>query len=225
MSKTTLVTFDVYMALLDIQGGLADAFAQAASISNSEASGMVALWRAKQMERAASSNALAGSHTSFRDCTTMALSYVSKRHNLHIPADAVELLIDAWAYLKPWPEADAALQAIRAKGYQIAILSNGDQAMLERVAAQFSTPFDHVFSAESAGFYKPHPSVYDLPKLKANIATDATVHVAGSGNDVLGAVAYGMQCIWSNRVGDVLVDERFPPTHEVSQLGAIAQLL
>jgi len=57
-----LVTFDVYMALMDIGGTLAPKVANEFGISTDTASAFVTLWRTKQMERAASSNAMALDH-------------------------------------------------------------------------------------------------------------------------------------------------------------------
>ncbi|MFT5173760.1 MAG: 2-haloacid dehalogenase [Gammaproteobacteria bacterium] len=225
MRRPELVTFDVYMALLDIQGGMVPVFAQATG-ANEEACGvMVAAWRAKQMERAASSNSLELGRTSFRQCTELGLDYVCARYALQVSAQVRQQLVSAWDTLTPWPEADAALRAIKAKGYAIAILSNGDQSMLEALAAQFTTRFDHVLSSETAGKYKPHPSVYALPQQRLGIATDDTLHVAGSANDVLGTVAFGMACVWSNKGADVLVDPAYPPTHEISTLAQLPALL
>lgn len=220
-----LVTFDVYMALLDIQGTLTPLFAEACGVGDDRAGALVALWRARQMERAASSNSLAGAHTPFRDCTAMALDHVCRRHGLALSASRRTALIEAWGSLRPWPEADAALAAVRSRGLAIAILSNGDQATLEAVAAGFTTPFDHVLSAATAGHYKPHPAVYELPRARLGIPVEATLHVAGSANDVLGAIAFGMRCVWSNRGADVLLDPAFEPTHEIADLGALADLL
>lgn len=225
MANPTLITFDVYMALLDIQGGLSDAFAEAAKLPLAQAHSMVALWRTKQMERAASSNALGLGHTLFQACTEMSLDYVAARHDLNISASARTQLVQSWSSLQPWPEADAALAAVKARGYQIAILSNGDQQMLDSVAAQFSTSFDHVLSAETVAHYKPHPDIYALPATQLGIAGEATVHVAGSANDVLGAVAFGLRCVWSNRNNEPLVDPHFPPTHQIQKLTELAAVL
>ena len=225
MAGWKLVTFDVYMALLDIQGGLTSTFAQSCRIAEQAAGAMVSLWRAKQMECAASSNALDMGRTPFRDCTAMALDYVCARHSIQLCAAARHRLVHAWDSLTPWPEADGALAALKAKGYDIAILSNGDQDMLDKVAARFETRFDYVLSSQSAGKYKPHPSIYALPQRKLGIAMADTIHVAGSANDVLGAIAYGMACIWSNKLQDKLVDSRYPPTYEVANLSRLTDVL
>lgn len=225
MRRPELVTFDVYMALLDIQGGMVPVFAQATGVSEEACGAMVATWRAKQMERAASSNSLELARTSFRQCTVLGLDYVCARYALEVTAQVRDQLVSAWDTLAPWPEADAALRAVKAKGYTIAILSNGDQSMLEALASQFTTPFDHVLSSESAGKYKPHPSMYALPRQRLGIAKKDTLHVAGSANDVLGAVAFGMDCIWSNRAAEVLVDPAYPPKHVISTLAQLPALL
>ena len=225
MAKPDLVTFDVYMALLDIEGSLAPAVAQALDLPPAAATDFVRLWRAKQMERAAISNSLEKERTSFRDATGMGLDYVAAKYGLEIVPDTRARLVAAWDDLNPWPEADAAVSAVKAKGYKTAILSNGDQDMLEAVARHFSAGFDHILSSESAGKYKPHPAVYDLPTTLLGIAMDGVLHVAGSPNDVLGAVAAGMPCVWSNRHGDILLDPRYAPQAEFSDLSGVPELL
>ncbi len=224
--NTKLVTYDVYMALLDIEGSLVPVVQEALNVDLEPATAFVRLWRAKQMERAAISNSLAKERTSFRECSAMALDYCLGRHHCAPSPETRSALVFAWDTIKPWPDADAAVAAVKAKGCQTAILSNGDQTMLEAVARSFSAnTFDHVLSSESAGHYKPHPSVYDLPEKILGVAKTDTVHVAGSANDVLGTIAAGMQCIWSNRYADQLLDPAYPPTHEVSTLSAVADLI
>ncbi len=225
MTAPSLVTFDVYMALLDIEGSLTPVVSETLGLPQEKAAGFVRNWRAKQMERAAISNSLEQERTSFRDATGMALDYVAARNGIVIPADTRDALILGWDALQPWPEADAAVAAVKAKGYATAILSNGDQDMLDAVAGNFTATFDHVLSSETAGKYKPHPAVYDLPTTVLGIAKGDVLHVAGSANDVLGAVAAGMACAWSNRHGDRILDPRYPPTHELSDLSGVPDLL
>ena len=225
MTKPKLVTFDVYMALLDIEGSLVPVVRETLGLSAADATPFVRTWRAKQMERAASSNSLELKRTSFRDATRMALDYVAGRSGMDIAADTRNALVLAWDKLNPWPEADAAIAAVKAKGCQTAILSNGDQDMLEAVAGNFASGFDHVLSSESAGKYKPHPSVYDLPTKLLGITKADVLHVAGSPNDVLGAIAAGMTCVWSNRHKDRLLDPDFPATRELLNLSGVPDLL
>lgn len=226
MPLPKLVTFDVYMALLDIEGSLVPAVEEALSLPTEAATAFVRLWRGKQMERAAISNTLQKGRTSFRDCSAMALDYCLGRHKLSVTPDVRWSLVLAWDAMRPWPDADAAIAAIKAKGCKTAILSNGDQGMLEAVARNFSAgAFDHILSSESAGHYKPHPAVYELPTSALGIAKSDVLHVAGSANDVLGTIAAGMRCVWSNRHADLVLDPAYPPTYEVANLGEVAPLL
>jgi len=225
MTPIKLVTFDVYMALLDIEGSLTPVVMNVLNQPQEQATAFVRNWRAKQMERAAISNSLERERTSFRDATGMALDYVAARNGITIQASTRDALILAWDTLQPWPEADAAVAAVKAKGCATAILSNGDQDMLEAVARNFTAGFDHILSSETAGKYKPHPAVYDLPTTVLGIAKGDVLHVAGSPNDVLGAVAAGMACAWSNRHGDRVLDPRYPPTHELADLSGVPSLL
>ena len=225
MKTPALVTFDVYAALLDIEGTLVSLVSDALNLAAAEATPLVRLWRAKQLERAATSNSLGGPRTSFRDCTAMALDYVARRHDLDIPQSQRRNLCAAWDRLNPWPDAVQTIENLNARGITTAVLSNGDQDMLEAVVAHIKAPFDHVLSSETCGVYKPHPDIYALPAKTLGVPVEVTVHVAGGANDVLGAKVFGMTCIWSNRLGDVLVDPAYPPDHEVTCLADIARLL
>ena len=214
------------MALLDIEGSLVPVVQKTLDLDTKLSTAFVGLWRTKQMERAATSNSLGNRRTSFRECTSMALDYCLGHHKMTLMPDIHRDLVFAWDTMQPWPEADAAIAAVKAMGYQNAILSNGDQNMLEAVARSFSpNTFDHILSSETAGYYKPHPSVYELPTTALGIAKNDIVHVAGSSNDVLGTIASGIKCIWSNRRADLLLDCAYPPTHETSNLTGIVDLI
>lgn len=206
-----LVSFDVYMALMDIVGTLSPVVSRELSLSGDDATGFVALWRAKQMERAASSNSMAQGHVLFSDCTAMALEYSLSSYGVDCDDRTRSALIDAWGLLNPWPEANAVIAALNDADIPVAILSNGDQAMLEATATRFNAHFDHILSAQTAGKYKPHEDVYALPEAVLGIDRSRVLHVAGSPNDVLGAIAAGMPCVWSNRKAESLVDARFKP--------------
>lgn len=213
------------MALLDIEGSLVPLVADAFNIDTDKALTLVRMWRAKQMERAAASNALGLERTSFREATRLGLEYVVNRYELKIEPKNKDRLVLAWDSLDPWPEARSVIKQVKARGYQTAILSNGDQNMLDAVAAPFGSALDHVLSSESAGKYKPDPAVYALPANELGISALSVVHVAGSPNDVLGATACGMPCVWSNRSGDVLLDPAFPPLAEFPNLEGVLQFL
>ena len=136
MATPKLVTFDVYIALLDIEGSLVPVVRETLGLSEEEAVPFVRTWRAKQMERAASSNSLERERTRFRDATRMGLDYVAGRAGIEIDNATHDALVFAWDRMNPWSEADGVVAAVKAKGCATAILSNGDHAL--RAAARSS---------------------------------------------------------------------------------------
>ena len=95
--------------------------------------------------------------------------------------------------------------------------------MLEAIAAQLDTPFDHIFSSEQCGLYKPHPSVYGIPG--RTLGVENYLHVAGSANDVVGARAAGVSCYWSNRQGDRVALPDYAANYQGSDLTGILAII
>ncbi|MEC5322842.1 hypothetical protein [Aurantimonas sp. A3-2-R12] len=88
-----------------------------------------------------------------------------------------------------------------------------------------ATPSDHVFSSEHAGRYKPHPAVYRLPQQRLGLSPADILHVAGSRTDALGAAAAGLECFWSNRADDAVLDPRYAPTYDRRDLTDLTAIL
>lgn len=78
-----------------------------------------------------------------------------------------------------------------------------------------------MLSSETAGWNKPHLSVYALPREKWSIEPQDTLYVAGGAMDVIGTVSAGVACLWSNRTGDRLLDLAFAPEHEYASLDGV----
>lgn len=218
-----LITFDAYAALVDYRSSLLPVVETIPGIDKKHASDFLELWRARQLGAAVLSNALEQGRIPFRECTALGLDYALNCYGLSVDNGARDKLIQAWYPLTPWPEAEQILTALRAKKYRLAILSNGDQDMLEALAARFETPFDHILSSEQCGVYKPHPRVYGLPFHELGI--EKYLHVAGSPSDAIGATAAGVSCYWSNRQGDTVVLPDFRPDYQGPDLSGILDVL
>ena len=225
MSHTLqLITFDVYAALFDVEGSLVPVLNRTLG-TQTEALPLVRTWRNKQLEYALISNSLQRGRLSFRVATRRALDYALGRAGLDISEATRGEMVEAWNQLRPWPEADQVLAAVKAKGYRIGALSNGDEAMLRAVLAGLATPFDDIFASDQAGYYKPHPSMYALPLKAHGLAPGQVLHVAGSATDVLGARSAGLPCAWSNRNHDRVLDPANHANHEFADLRGLLDLL
>jgi 2-haloacid dehalogenase len=221
--QAKLITFDVFSALVDYRASLLPVVATIPGLASDDSDRFLELWRTRQLAVAAISNSLQRGRISFHDCTGLALDYGLRHFDLSVDATMRNDLIRAWYALAPWPEADQVLAACRENGCRLAILSNGDQGMLEALAGGFQTSFDDIFSSEHCGVYKPHPDMYAMP-VRA-LGVEDYLHVAGSPNDAIGAGAAGVTCYWSNRQGDQVLLPEFAPDHQGPDLRGVLQIL
>jgi 2-haloacid dehalogenase len=219
-----LITFDVYTALFDIESSLTPVVSAALG-SDVDALSFVRAWRRKQMECVLISNSLQQPRLSFESITRRALDDTLARAHRDLAEAARTDLMDAWRALEPWPEAAAVLASVKARGYAVGLLSNGDRGMLQALLTRLPPVVDHVFSTEEAGYYKPHPQVYALPLRLLSLTAADVLHVAGSMADVIGTKAAGLPCAWSNRLGEPLLDGRYPPDYEMPDLGRLLEIL
>jgi 2-haloacid dehalogenase len=224
MVTTKLITFDAYTALVDYESGLVLAIRRACG-EGIDAVTLVRVWRAKQLEYAQISNSLQRGRISFRLITRRAMDYTFARAGVELTPEQGRELEAAWDRLPPWPEALETLSQLRARGYQLGMLSNGDEEMLRALARGIGFDFDHVLASDHAGHYKPHPSIYALPRERLGFADTEVLHVAGSGNDVLGAKLAGMTCAWSNRHGDRMLDPGVRADREMRDLAGLLEFL
>lgn len=221
-----LITVDIFSAALDIEGSAAPAVQQILDTTPEEGLRFFRLWRQRQWDYLLLSSCMGKEHLSYKDITAATLSYTQKKLGYtQLEQGAVEQLMALWYRFRAWPEAKQALDALRAKGYRVAMLSNGDDDMLRSLQAFNDLAFDAVFSAEQAGCYKPCPGIYMLPREKTGISPQRLLHVAGSVYDMMGAKAAGLHCAWVNRTGEYSIDSRYQPDIQVAALDELAGLL
>jgi 2-haloacid dehalogenase len=222
--KYRLVTFDVYSALFDYRSSLLpllkDVLPEAV-----DHSALLQTWRSRQLELTLISNSLQRERISFRVATRLALDYALNRAKQPLPESTRRALVEAWDGLKPWPEAEEVLNVVQARHYPIAVLSNGDQAMLRVLMGTLSVGVDHFFASDHAGYYKPHPAIYLLPLKALGLEANQVLHVAGGANDVMGAKSAGLPCAWSNRNGDQVLDPTFSADYEFRDLRGLLGIL
>ena len=197
-----LCVFDAYGTIFDV-----DAAARILAARDEGAAlaahwpALSQLWRRKQLEyswlRAAS-----GHHADFWTVTEQALDWTLA--SLALPALfplRAQLLKLYWE-LPAFPEASAALGALRARGHMLAMLSNGTPAMLDAAvsAAGLSRVFDALLSVEEVGRFKPAPEVYDLVETRFGTHPSEVLFISANGWDAAAAAAHGFRTVWLNRV-------------------------
>ncbi|MDA0981698.1 MAG: HAD-IA family hydrolase [Proteobacteria bacterium] len=117
-----------------------------------------------------------------------------------LTAEHADTLESIWDELKPWDDAREFLAALATK-YRLGVVTNCSERLGRRAAAAIGVPFDVVVTSERAGFYKPNPVPYRLALAELGLHPDCVTFVAGSGFDLIGTAAIGMQTLWHNRAG------------------------
>ena len=219
-----LITFDVYTALFDIEGSLIPVIHNLFK-DHVDAIELVRLWRRKQLEYALISNSLQQGRVPFADITRRALDYALSRAKVDLIETSRQSLIAQWDQLQLWPEAEQVLVEVKQRGYMVGLLSNGDEGMLQALASRTPIQCDHIFASEYARYYKPHPSVYELPLKALRLRSNQVLHVAGSATDVMGTKAAGLPCAWSNRRHDKVLDDKYRADYEFENLLGLLNVL
>jgi 2-haloacid dehalogenase len=212
--------FDAYGTLFDVHA----AIARHRDAAGREADRFSEIWRTKQLEYAWMLSA-AGHYVDFWTLTERALDYAFAR----VPAVDRALrkaLLDAYFKLEAFPDARAALTALKAKGMRTAILSNGNPRMLEGAvtAAGIGGDLDAVFSVDTIRIYKPRMEVYALVTEAFELAPADVAFVSSNRWDVMGATAFGFRCVWVNRANAPEEYPEFAPVKVVRELSALATL-
>jgi 2-haloacid dehalogenase len=212
--------FDAYGTLFDVHA----AIARHRNAAGPEADRFSEIWRTKQLEYAWMLSA-AGHYVDFWTLTERALDHAFAR----CPAVDRSLraaLLDAYFKLDAFPDARAALAALKAKGLRTAILSNGNPRMLEAAvaAANVGADLDAVLSVDAIRTYKPRREVYRLVTDAFSLQPVEVAFVSSNRWDVMGAAAFGFRCVWVNRADAPEEYPEFAPVKVVRDLAALATL-
>ena len=218
---TQAVVFDAYGTLYDVA-----ALSQACVGIAADPSGFVALWRAKQLEYAFL-RALMRRYADFWAVTRDALRYTATASGTALTPEQQTALLEAWYQVKPFPDVLPALRELRARGLQLAILSNGSPPMLERLvrATGLAGMFGRLLSVDAVQTYKPDPPVYALIERELHASPEATLFVSSNFWDVSGARAFGLPVAWVNRAGAPPDELGQQPTHVLRSLAELQALV
>lgn len=180
--------FDVHSAVRKHADRLGDAGARVSEI-----------WRNKQLEYSWT-RTLIGKHLDFWELTRQGLDFALAATGTSDP-ETRDTLISAYRTLDCYPEVPEVLAALKKRGAQLAILSNGTPRMLADAvqSAGLTKLLDHVLSIEQIGRYKPLAEVYAIATAKLGLKPADIAFQSSNRWDIAGAVAFGMQCHWINR--------------------------
>jgi 2-haloacid dehalogenase len=217
LSGLRTVLFDAYGTLFDVNA----ATARCRDALGDQAEKLSALWRAKQLEYSWL-RSLRGDFADFWHVTGEALDYAMEVVGLEDPALRSRLM-ELYFVLGAYPEVPGVLRELKAAGARTAILSNGSVSMLV-AAVQSAGVHDlvgEIISADAAGIFKPHPSVYQLAVDRLHLPAEKMLFISSNTWDASAAARFGFRVVWIDRAGGRL--DRLPG-EPVARLASLAEL-
>src|SRR5664279_4344995 len=172
-NSTHIFVFDAYGTLFDVHAAIGGF----RSVMGPDADRMSEIWRTKQLEYTWTLT-LAGHYADFWTLTERALDYSLARVP-SVPKALKQRLLDAYFKLDAFPDARAALRALKQQGNKTGILSNGSPNMLKGAvdAAGIGGDLDAVLSVDVLKMFKPRPEVYRLVTDHYRCAADEVTFV------------------------------------------------
>ena len=194
---------DIEAFAFDAYGTLFDVFSVTAlceELFPGSGDALAQRWRAKQLQYSLL-RSLMGRHRDFWLVTGDALVYAARSLDLDLTAARRARLMDAYLSLEAFPDVRPGLDALRARGVRLAILSNGEPRMLEAAArsAGIDTLLDTIISVEEVKIFKVSPRVYNLGPERLGVGRSALGFVSSNAWDIAGAASAGLTTFWIQR--------------------------
>ncbi len=168
---------------------------------------MSELWRSKQVEYTFR-RGLMRQYEDFGVCTKQALVYASHVLGIELSEEEQEKLIEEYENLRPFPDVQVGLEAMRSKDHTLVAFSNGVETtartLLER--AGVLPCLEGVISVDDLRTFKPDPQVYLYLAGRLQRRPEETWLVSSNPFDVIGAKAAGLRAAWTQRSPDVQFD-------------------
>ena len=189
------VVFDAYGTLYDVQSVAAvteDTFPGYGDL-------ITQVWRLKQLEYSWL-RSLMRRYVDFAFVTRDSLAYTLRVLGLKYDGAAFERIIEKYLDLDLYPDAAAALAAM--KDRKLAILSNGSPDMLNELVR--NSGLDRVLKAtisvDADKIFKPSPDAYRLIEKTLGVPPASVLFVSSNPWDACGAKAFGLNVAWIERV-------------------------
>jgi 2-haloalkanoic acid dehalogenase type II len=218
-SDFDIITFDCYGTLIDWESGITDAF-------QSEAGRDGVSLRPDQIINAYMLEeplVESKSYRRYREVLGETALRVASRLGWELAAERAGFLAESLPHWSPFADTNPALERL-ARRFQLGILSNIDDDLLEATRSQFSVNFDLIVTAQQVSSYKPGLAHFNEAMLR--VRGKRLLHAAQSYfHDVVPASKLDLPVVWVNRNAASAEQGGPVPTHEVRNLTELADFL
>ena len=190
------VSFDCYGTLVDWETGISDAaaalFARHGVRRTKEE--ILAMFSDAEPRVQSSSKFL-----EYRRVLGDVMEIMAWEASIRLPRTEADYLADSLPDWPVFPDAAAALKAMQAK-YKLAVISNVDDDLFARTAANLGIAFDAVITSQQAGSYKPALRNFRFAQERLGVENSHWLHVGESlFHDIGPANLLGIESVWVNR--------------------------
>jgi 2-haloacid dehalogenase len=187
-------TFDCYGTLIDWNAGIGAVLER--------------LWGAEEAPRLLrryhelEPEVQAESYRSYAEVLSLTLERLAYEVGYGIPEGESGVLAHSLPDWPPYPEAPEALEELRRRGWNLAILSNVDRALIVESERRLGVPIDLIVTADDVGSYKPAHGHFERFFESTTADKEHHVHVGASlFHDVAPANEFGLKSVWIDRRG------------------------
>ncbi len=221
----THLTFDCYGTLIDWESGILNALrpvldGHGVSVSDKELLRLFTTFEAEQE---------AGSYQPYRKVLSNVMAGIGAALGFEPSPGDLEQLPDSLKDWLPFPDTVAALTILKSR-FQLAIISNIDDALFAATARRLQVAFDAIITAEQVRSYKPARRNFRAALTRLGAAPRQVLHVAQSlYHDHVPAKELGLPTVWvkrSSRLGEwgLALPADIRPDLEVPDLKTLTDL-
>lgn len=194
-SKYGVITFDCYGTLIDWESGMLAALKPLLAQHNVTLDDEQILEKYARFE----SDLEKGEYKQYREILKTVVQRFGEEFGFTPSVAEQNFLPDSIQHWQPFADTIAALQQLK-QSFQLAIISNIDDALFADTARRLTVPFDYVITAEQVQSYKPSLNNFQQAIARMGLPPDRILHAAGSiYHDILPASSLGLTTVWVNR--------------------------
>ena len=208
-------TFDCYGTLVDWNAGIRGVLERLYGVEQAPE----LLQRYHELEP----QVQAEEYRSYGEVLTLTLEALARDVGYGLPEGESRALVDTLPHWPVFPDVPPALEELRSRGWQLAMLSNSDRDLIAESQKAIGVPFDLTVVAEDVGAYKPAHGHWQRFFELTTADKAHHVHVAQSHfHDIVPASELGLTSVWINRLGE---QAEPPPTRELPDLERLPDTL
>jgi len=212
---TRWATFDCYGTLIDWNAGIGAALERLYGAERVPE--LLRLYH--ELEPQVQSEA----YRSYAEVLSLTLERLASETGYGIPEGESGVLAQSLPDWPAHPEVPAALAELRARGWQLAILSNTDRELIAASQRTLGVPFDLAVVAEDVRSYKPAHAHWERFFELTSTDREHHVHVAASlFHDIAPARKLDLKTVWINREAEEADPE---PDRELADLTHLPDVL